>query len=81
MVKNFFLISDLNLPSVSLEPFPLVLSDIPASTTQSRSTSKRHRITESCFNLWSYEGVKLEEIQMTAQENEVWLSTGDLPRV
>jgi len=26
MGKNFFLISDLNLPSFSLEPFPLVLS-------------------------------------------------------
>jgi len=26
MVKNFFLISNLNLPSFSLEPFPLVLS-------------------------------------------------------
>ena len=26
MGKNFFLISNLNLPSVSLEPFPLVLS-------------------------------------------------------
>jgi len=26
MVKNFFLTSDLNLPSFSLEPFPLVLS-------------------------------------------------------
>jgi len=26
MVKNFFLISSLNLPSFSLEPFPLVLS-------------------------------------------------------
>jgi len=26
MVKNFFLISNLNLPSFSLQPFPLVLS-------------------------------------------------------
>jgi len=26
MVKNFFLISDVNLPSFSLEPFPLLLS-------------------------------------------------------
>jgi len=26
MVKNFFLISHLNLPSFSLKPFPLVLS-------------------------------------------------------
>jgi len=26
MVKNFFLIPNLNLPSFSLEPFPLVLS-------------------------------------------------------
>jgi len=26
MGKNFFLISDLNLPSFSLQPFPLVLS-------------------------------------------------------
>jgi len=26
MVKNFFLISNLNLPPFSLEPFPLVLS-------------------------------------------------------
>jgi len=26
MVKNFFLISNLNLPSSSLDPFPLVLS-------------------------------------------------------
>ena len=30
-VKNFFLISDLNLPSFSLKPFPLVL---PQQTLQ-----------------------------------------------
>lgn len=33
------------------------------------------------LNLWSYDGIKLEEIKGTAQENEVWLSISDFLRL
>ena len=51
MVKNFFLISHLNLPSFSLEPFPLVLSVAYAKqclTVQKSFSSSTYCYSNSC---------------------------------
>lgn len=47
--------------------------------------SVRNKVTmlhQGCclLNLWSYDGIKLEEIKVTTQENAVWLSISDFPR-
>jgi len=48
MVKNFFLISNLNLPSFNLQPFPLVLSLHTLVKSPSPSFCRPLQVLEGC---------------------------------